>query len=254
MSIYLFKLDKNHDKLFPDGKPRSYYFIIAKIVDYWEMHPLRPEFVTAYATRFQKYKYAGPEVEAFKEKYITKYLITDGLTGMAPGYHFETGVHRSWRLIERLPIDGEIKVPCVIYWGKKVGMWMSGHVYEGHHRAGAANCIKWRYIPAIVMHCVGTGKGYCNMTDEDREEMGKIQDERGLINTSRIHGVQIALWTASELRSFMFPRADDKTKFSIQSLNTTECIGSEHLGWKDYPYDPIKLNAGHGVFKAPEVL
>ena len=183
---------------------------------------------------------------------MTEFLITDSLTGMAPCYHFETGVHKSWQLIKWLPRDKMMHVPCVIYFGKKVGQWMSGHVYEGHHRSGAANCVGWRYIPALVLHAVGFGEGYGNMTYEDRTEMGRIQDERGLPNTSRIHGVPIALWTTKELQAFMYPRPKDKTKFSMQSLITCECVGPDHPEWKDYPYDPIKLNAGRGVFKAPE--
>jgi len=92
------------------------------------------------------------------------------------------------------------------------------------------------------------------MTPEDRTEMGKIQDEKGLPNTSRIHGVKIAMWTAEELKSFMFPRKEDVTKFGIQNIITTKCIGEDHPEWKKFGDGPIKLNAGRGVFKEPEVI
>lgn len=250
--IHLFKLNKNHNELFPDEKPHSYYFIISKMFDFWEIHPLRPEFVSAYKIKFQKDKFSGDEFDTFTERFVTKFLITDSLTGMAPCYHFEPGVHKSWQLIKWLPRDGKMIVPCVVYFGKE--QWKSGHVYEGHHRSGAANCVGWRYIPAIVMNCVGFGEGYCNMTDEDRTEMSKIQNEGNIPNISRIHGVQIALWTDTELRSFMYPRPKDCTKFSMQSLITTECVGSKHSEWVKFGDGPIRLNVGHGVFKSPEVL
>jgi len=103
MSVYMFRLSKHHKEVFPDDKPRSYYFILAKLFDFWEMHPLRPEFVTLH-------KFAGVDLEAFNKKYVEDLIISDSYTGIAPGWHFEPGIHKSWQLIKWLDRDKEMKV------------------------------------------------------------------------------------------------------------------------------------------------
>lgn len=248
MSVYVFKLPKYHKEVFGDDRPRSYYFILSKLFDFWEMHPLRPEFVSLH-------KFSGVNTEVFNEKYVEETIISDSFTGIAPGWHFESGIHKSWQLIKWLDRDKMMQVPLVMYFGvQSVTTWKSGHVYEGHHRAGAANRLGWRTFPVFKLFVTHTEPGFCEMTPEDRTEMGKIQDERGLPNTSRIHGVKIAMWTEPELRQFMFPRKEDVTKFGIQNMITTKCLGKEYPEWQKFGDKPIKLNAGHGVFKEPEVL
>lgn len=243
----MFKLRDHHKEVFGDENPRSYYFLLMKLFDFWEMHPLRPEFVSLY-------KFSGIDLQALKDKYVVDLLFDGNITGIAPGWHFEPGIHKSWQLIKWLPRDGEIRMPLVVYYGKSIKQWVSGHVYEGHHRSGAANRLGWKTFPALVLDAVGTEEGFCEMTQKDRDEMGRIQEKKGLPNSSRIHGVKIALWTDTELRSFMYPRLQDKTKFGIQNMLLSECAGASYPEWLKFGEGSIVLNAGHGVFKAPEVL
>jgi len=247
-NVYVFKLGRYHEEVVGDSNPRSYYLLLAKLFDFWEMHPLRPEFVPLW-------RHSGVDTEVFKKKYVENTIISDSFTGMAPGWHFSPGIHKSWRLIELLPKDKEIKVPLVMYFSRPpLYNWVAGHVYEWHHRSGAANRLGWKTFPALKFYATGTKPGLYGMSFEDREELSSIQRSKGLPDISRICGVQIAKWTEEELRSYMYPRKEDNTKFNFQDMLTTKCIGREHPEWKKFGKGPIKLNAGHGVFKAPEVV
>lgn len=246
MGILLHKVPKYHKELFGDDRPRSLYLIIMAVFDFWEMHPLRPEFTTLFNSL------SAEKSKEFKDKYV-KEVPLEGLENIAPAWHFQPGIHRSWQLIKYLPRDGEIKVPLTIFFGKglKKNQWEKGRVYEGSHRAGAASALGWKTVPALVLDTVGIARdGYCGMSDEDRMEMRKKQEEMGLQNTSRIHGVQIHLWSEKELRQFMFPRPKDRTKYGMQDLHTSKCKEG-HPGWDGIKEGSVEIKIRAGNFKLP---
>jgi len=246
MGILLYKIPKYHEEIFGDDRPRCFYLIIMAVFDFWEMHPLRPEFTTIFSSL------PVEKVQEFKDKYV-KEVPLEGLEGIAPAWHFERGIHRSWRLIEYLPRDGRIKTPLTIFFGKglKNNQWEKGYIYEGSHRAGAASALKWKTVPAFVLDAVGmSGNGYCNMTYEDRTEMGKKQETKGFPNTSRIHGVKIHEWSEKELRQFMRPRPKDKTKYFMQDLHTSKCR-EDHPEWEGIKKGTIEIKIRSGNFKLP---
>jgi len=210
MNIYLFKLEKGHREVFGDDRPHGYYFMIMKLFDFWAMHPLRPELATIYQTR------NAEDQCLFKEKYIEEVPLVEGMGGVAPAWHFQRGIHRSWRLIEYLERDGEIKVPCSVWLG--LDGYPDGYVHEGHHRSGAARVLGWKTIPALKLIVSSVVSGVCYMTDEERREMRAEQLKRGLLDTSRIHGLKIAHWTQEELKKFMYPRPHDPKKYYMKGM------------------------------------
>lgn len=246
MGILLHKIPKYHKELFGDDRPRSLYLVIMAVFDFWEMHPLRPEFTSLFKTLPEE------KIQGFKDKYVQEVPL-EGLEGIAPAWHFEPGIHRSWQLIKWLPRDGEIKVPLTIFFGKglKRNQWEKGYVYEGNHRAGAASALNWKTVPAFVLDTVGmSGNGYCNMVPEDRIEMSKKQEELGILNTSRIHGVKIHLWSEKELRQFMYPRPNDRTKYGMQDIITSKCR-EDHPEWEGIEKGSIEIKIRAGNFKLP---
>jgi hypothetical protein len=205
--VHTFKVKGFHEELFGDDKPRGYYIIIMKLFNFFAMHPLRPELTTMYQNRPKK------EQGLFRGKYIQPVPII-GAEGVAPAWHFERGIHRSWRLIEYLERDGGIKVPCCIFERKDRPLY----VYEGHHRTGAAVRLGWTTVPALLLEQVDVRPGYCHMTEDDREELAEEQVNRGLPNTSRIHGMKIAGWTPEELEEFMYPRPHNPKQYYMKYL------------------------------------
>lgn len=241
MSHWVFKLRSGHEEVFGDDRPRSYHFIIMKLFDFWEMHPLRPELTTMYQNR--------PEEEKlrFKEKYVEEVKFK-GMTGIAPAFHFEPGVHRSWQLINYLKRDGEIKVPCCVWFGKEKNG--RGYVYEGHHRVGAAELVGWETIPALVLDLCGAIPGPQSMPIKDKEEFRQEQMKRGLPDSTRIHGRKIHEWSEKELRTFMIPRPHNKSKYYMQSLFTSECAMG-HPDWEGIPVGSIVIDIRAGKFVLP---
>jgi len=241
MGTRVYRLSKHHEELFGNDQPRSFYFILMTVFDFWEMHPLRPEFMTLYQYITEDQR------RAFRDKYVEEVPLA-GLDGVAPGWHFNEGVHRSWRLLGYLKRDKKINVPLIIFYGDE---WPDGYVYEGHHRAGAAKELGWDTVPAFVFNLVGIEPGgYCYMTDRDRKDMGRIQEEKGLPNTSRIHGMKINFWSEKELRSFMFPRKQDRTKYGVQDMITSKCQGEDHPEWNGIERG-ITIKIRNGDFKLP---
>ena len=245
MGILLHKLPRFHKEIFGDDNPRSLYFIMMKTLDRFNMHPIRPEFTPMLRISSDEQK------QAFKDKFVEEVPI-EGLEDIAPAFHFEKGVHRSWRLIEMLAKDKHIKEPLAIFYGKglKDNHWKNGYIYEGKHRAGAAKLLGWETVPAFSLHTVGTGDGYCNMTYDERAEMKKEQEKRGLPDTSRICGVRINLWSERELRQFMYPRPKDPNQYYVQDLDTTKC-GLGHPAWEGIPKGSVEIKLREGNFKLP---
>ena len=246
MGILLHKIPKYHKEIFGDNKPRSLYFIMMKILDRFNMHPLRPEFTPMLRILTEEQK------QVFKDKFVQEVPI-EGLEDIAPSFHFERGVHRSWRLIEYLARDKVIKEPLAIFYGKglKNDQWEKGYIYEGKHRAGAAKLLDWKTVPAFVLHTVGmTGDGYCGMAYEERTEMKKEQKKRGFPDTSRICGVRINLWSEKELRTFMYPRPKDPNQYYIQDMDITKCkLG--YPAWEGIPKGSVEIKLREGNFKLP---
>ena len=246
MGILLHKIPEFHEEVFGDDKPRSLYFIMMKTLDRFNMHPLRPEFTPMLQISTEEQK------KVFKDKFV-KEVPLEGMEGIAPAFHFESGIHRSWKLKEYLVRDKIIKQPLAIFYGKglKKDQWKNGYVYEGHHRAGAAKLLKWETVPALVLHTVEmTGDGYCGMSYEDRKEMKEEQKKRGFPNTSRICGVRITAWSEKELREFMYPRPKDPNKYYIQDMDITKCkLG--HPAWENVPEGSAEISLGSGNIKIP---
>lgn len=246
MGILLHKLPKFHQEIFGDDKPRSLYFLLLKVFGHFNMHPIRAEFtpMNRFSTKEQK--------KNFRNKFVEE-IPLEGLEDIAPAFHFERGVHRSWRLIECLARDRVIKEPLAVFYGKglKNDKWKRGYIYEGKHRAGAAKLLGWKTVPAFVLHTVGmTGDGYCDMTFDERKEMKEEQKKRGLLDTSRIHGVKIHLWSERELRQLMYPRPNDPNQYYVQDLDTTKC-DLNHPAWENIPRGSVEIKLRSGIFKLP---
>ena len=243
MGILLHKLPKHHKEIFGDDKPRSLYFTMIKILDRFNMHPIRPEFTPMLRISTEEQK------QNFKNRFVTEVPIK-GLEDIAPASHFERGVHRSWKLIEYLARDKKINEPLAIFYGKnlKNDHWENGFIYEGKHRAGAAKLLEWKTVPAFVLHTVGVGIGRDGVTDDERKEIKEEQKKRGLPDTSRIYGTRIHGWSERELRQFMYPRPNNPNQYYVQSLDTTECkLG--HPGWEGIPRGSVELKLRSGIVK-----
>ena len=246
MGIWGHVVPKYHREIFGNDEPHSLYFILMKLMDFWEMHPLRPEFTTIFQIVPKE------KQDEFKQRYI-KHIPIEGLEAIAPGCHFIPGFHRSAKLVPYLERDKEIRVPPVVFFGidLKNEQWKSGYIYEGKHRVGAAAVLKWSTVPALVLHTVGEleGVGYCGMTVDEREEMYKEQMKRGLPNSSRIHGMQIILWSEEELRTFMRPRSHNKSKYYMQGdkLVITGYKLNNHPDWEGVPKGIVISHKGKEI-------
>lgn len=228
MDTLLFRIPKIHEELFGDDRPRSFYLIVAKVFDIWHMHPLRGELTHIFA-------YASKEKqEAFIKEYVEE-IPLEGLIGIAPGWHFDGPVHKSWRLAQYLERDGKINMPLMIWYGLPSDSWEAGYIHEGHHRAGAAAKIGWKTVPAFVLNVVDRINGERGMSAEDREEFGKEQEARGLPNSSRMHATRLCFWSEMELRQFMYPRPDAPGKYYVRDMSTANCVG-EDPRWDGVPY------------------
>ena len=245
MGILLHKVPKYHKEIFGDDKPRSLFFLLLKVFGHFNMHPIRAEFtpMNRFSTEKQK--------KAFRDKFVQEIPI-EGLEDIAPAFHFDRGVHRSWRLIEYLAKDKAIKEPLAVFRGKglKNDQWKYGYIYEGKHRAGAAKLLGWKTVPAFVLHTVGMVNGRDGMTFDERREMKEEQKKRGLPDTSRIHGTKIHLWSERELRQFMYPRPNNPNQYYVQDLDTTKCkLG--HPEWEKVPKGSVEIKLRSGNFKLP---
>jgi len=235
MGIWGHKVPRYHQELFGDDEPHSLYFIIMKMTDFWEMHPLRPEFTTL----FTILERLAPE----KTKQLKRYVYDipwKGLEDIAPGCHFIPGYHRSARLVPILERDGEIKVPPVVFFGINLrnNGWKNGYVFEGKHRIGAAAVLKWPTVPALVLHTVEVLKApsYAGMTHDERDKMRQEQLKKGLPDSSQIHGLTLQYWTEKELRTFMRPRPNDKSQYFTQNkLPITRGSTIDHPDWEGIP-------------------
>ncbi len=250
MGIWGHKVPTYHHELFGDDEPHSLYFIIMKMTDFWEMHPLRPEFTTL----FSMLELLAPEKQEKLKRYVYE-IPWENLEDVAPGWHFIPGIHRSAKLVEYLKRDGKIKVPAVVYFGKNLrkDQWKNGYVYEGHHRAGAAAVLKWPTIPALVLHTVEVLRvpSLAGMTDDERDQMGQEQRKRGFPDSSRIHGLTLQYWTEKELRTFMRPRPNDKLQYFTQNKYpiTRNCT-IDHPDWEGIPRGIVIKNK-RGEFPLP---
>lgn len=222
--VRLYELQKGHDLVFFHGKPQSMYFLMSLICDYYNTHPLRPEFTSLYQYTTDKRK------KFIRDIFVSDVEITNDLEGVAPAFHFKPGVHRSWRIIEYLKRDKQILVPLVVI--NDNGQLT---VYEGHHRAGAAKLLGWKTIPAIVLNADGKAPGYGNMSNDNRLMFRDILLNRGLPDTSRIHGMKIHTWSEKELRQFMVPRPGAQGKYNARSQVISDCVDEEDARWKDVP-------------------
>jgi hypothetical protein len=254
MAVWGHKVPEYHREIFGDDEPRSMYFIIMTIADYWEMHPLRPEFSTLYAVapqeikdRFSRYIQQVPVTRCPDKRFYCG--VPGSVEDIAPGCHFIPGFHKSAGLVRALKANG-MTIPPVVYFGKDLpkNQWENGYVYEGKHRFGAAGILGWPTVPALVLHTVAALNGYCGMTDDEREILKQEQAKRDLPDSSRIHGVTIPFWTEQELRTFMRPRPNNPLQYYMQNkLPTIRGCARGHPDWKDVPRGVVIRKKGGDI-------
>lgn len=223
--VPVYKMRKGHIELFGDNEPRSYFYIALMTTDSWNVHPIRSEF----AVRFMRQ--SEEKRQEFRDKYVEEFTLTEEVKGIAPAWHFEYGIHKSWRMKEYLERDKMIHNPCIMWVGDN---YPQGFVFEGHHRTGAAAALNWKTIPAVILHEEGFAPGYGKMSHADREAMRIGLKERGLPNTSRIQGLKIWFYTELEARQFLIPRPNVPNQFLVRSQDIAECVG-EAPEWADIP-------------------